>query len=71
MAQVEVGQVWEVYSATEGQWVPVTVAKVDGNTVTLRYQGVFEFITADVADLQDKPDVFRRVELDTRSDKTP
>lgn len=50
-----------MYSSTECRWVRVSVAKVDGTLVTLRYEGVFEFATVDLADMRDKPDLFRRI----------
>jgi hypothetical protein len=66
MAHVELGQVWEIYSANGKQWVPAVIAKTDQDTVTLRYQGMMEFVTVDTADLQRKPDVYRQVELAAR-----
>lgn len=65
MTEIEPGQTWEVYSEPEGRWVKMIVAKVEGETVTLRYAGVIEFLTVDLADLQAKPDVFRRAEAET------
>jgi hypothetical protein len=71
MTDIVVGDVWEMYSATEDQWVRVVVAKVDGDTATLRYEGVFEFVTVGLSDLHDKPDVFRRAETGKASATQP
>lgn len=49
---IEPGQAWEMYSAKERRWVRVFVAKVTHNFVTLRYQGVFDFFTVDLAEMQ-------------------
>ena len=71
MPDVEVGQVWEMYSATEGRWVRVMVTKIDGDLVMLRYEGVIEFITIPIDDLKNKPDVFRRAETGKASAAQP
>lgn len=63
MESVEVGQVWEMYSSAEGQWVRVVVTKIEGDKAVLRHEGVLEFITTEVSDLQNKPDLFRPVEV--------
>lgn len=31
MSDVEVGQAWEMYSASEGRWVRVVITKIDGD----------------------------------------
>jgi hypothetical protein len=59
MANVETGQVWEMYSSGENRWVRVFVAKIDDDRVTLRYEGSMEFMTVELADIESKPDVFR------------
>ena len=56
---VEVSQAWEVYSESEKTWKRMIVTKVEDNTVTLRYEGVFEFITADVTEMESDPARFR------------
>ena len=35
---VQLGQLWEVYSASEGRWSPSTVTDIDGDYITLRAQ---------------------------------
>jgi hypothetical protein len=35
---VQLGQLWEVYSASEDRWSPSTVTDIDGDYVTLRAQ---------------------------------
>ena len=57
---VALGEVWEMYSAGAGQWVRVVVTKVEDGEVTLRYEGVLEFLTVDGSDLQN-PELFRSV----------
>ena len=42
---IELGQLWEMYSAVSRRWVPVFVAKVEDGRVTLRYWGLVEFVT--------------------------
>ena len=59
MANVETGQVLEMYSSGENRWVRVFVAKIDDDRVTLRYEGSMEFMTVELADIESKPDVFR------------
>jgi hypothetical protein len=52
MANVETGQVWEMYSSGENRWVRVFVAKIDDDRVTLRYEGSMEFMTVELADIE-------------------
>ena len=59
MAAVEAGQVWEMYSASENQWVRVVVAKVEGDEATLRYVGVLEFFTVNISDMLNNQELFR------------
>lgn len=35
---VQLGQLWEVYSASEDRWSPSTVTDIDGDYITLRAQ---------------------------------
>jgi hypothetical protein len=35
---VQLGQLWEVYSAAEDRWSPSTVTDIDGDLITLRAQ---------------------------------
>jgi hypothetical protein len=65
MTDIESGQVWEVYSENERRWIRLIVTKVEGEMVTLRYEGVFEFLTINITQLQEKPDVFRPTEADS------
>ena len=59
IANVETGQVWEMYSSGENRWVRVFVAKIDDDRVTLRYEGRMEFMTVELADIESKRDVVR------------
>ena len=52
-ANIEPGQLWEMCSRGAKQWVQVVVSKIEHGLVTLRYQGVFEFVTVDLSELQD------------------
>jgi hypothetical protein len=56
---VQVGQIWEMYSATEKRWVRMIVEKIDGGTVSLRYEGVLEFATAEFAEMESNAERFR------------
>ena len=49
---IKPGQAWEMYSAKERRWVRVIVTRLQDDRVTLRHQGVFEFITVDMAEMQ-------------------
>lgn len=55
---IEPGQKWDMYSAREKRWVPVVVAKVDEERVTLRPKGLIEFLTVPRVDMA-KPELFR------------
>jgi hypothetical protein len=59
MTDIEPGQVWEVYSSRERRWEPAFVIKIEGEQVTLRYEGFLEFFTADLSIMQSKPELFR------------
>jgi hypothetical protein len=48
VVDIEPGQLWEMYSATEKRWVRVVVARIEDDRVTLRYEGVLEFFTLDM-----------------------
>ena len=56
--EIELGQLWEMYSADTRRWVPVVVAKIEGDLVTLRYRGLTEFVRVELADMQN-PERFR------------
>jgi len=49
---VELNEAWEMYSVGSGEWVRVVVTKIEAGEVTLRYEGVLEFITVDFADME-------------------
>ena len=61
MADIEPGHVWEVYSNGGGNWVRAVIASVDGDEVTLRYEGVLEFLRVDRSSFENKPEQFRQV----------
>jgi hypothetical protein len=59
MTEVEPGTVWEMYSSDDNRWIRVIVTKVEDGKATLRYEGVLEFITVDVLEMQDSRELFR------------
>ena len=59
MINVEQGQVWEVYSSHENRWVRAIVFKIQDDWATLRYEGILEFVTVDIGDMQSRPELFR------------
>jgi len=60
--EIELGQLWEMYSAGERRWVPVVVANIEGDRVTLRYRGLVEFVRVELLDMQ-KPELFRPAQV--------
>ena len=52
-ANIEPGQLWEKCSRGAKRWVRVVVSKIEDGLVTLRYEGVFEFVTVDLWAMQD------------------
>ena len=54
MDTIEVGQPWEMYVHSFGvrRWVPVVVAKIEGDQVILRHRGLTELVRVERADLQ-------------------
>jgi hypothetical protein len=58
VVDIEPGQLWEMYSATEKRWVRVVVGRIEDDRVTLRYEGVLEFVTLDMWEIQN-PERFR------------
>jgi len=56
---IEAGQVWEVYSARDKRWERAVVTKVDGARATLRYEGLLEFLTIDLSEMQSNPELYR------------
>ena len=59
MTSIQPGQVWEIYSSDEDRWSRVIVTRVDEGNATLRHEGVLEFVTAGVDEMQNTPDLFR------------
>jgi len=57
---VELNEVWEMYSLGADEWVRVVVTKIEDAEVTLRYEGILEFVTVDLADMEN-PERFRPV----------
>ena len=57
---IEQGQVWEVYSARDRRWERAVVTKVDGAQATLRYEGLLEFLTVELSELQNNPELYRQ-----------
>jgi hypothetical protein len=59
MQDVAPGQVWEIHSDGNGSWVRAIVTKIDGDQVTLRYEGLLEFLTVSLSELQGNSEMFR------------
>ena len=59
MTSVQPGQVWEMYHSEENRWSRVIVTSVDEGNATLRHEGVLEFVSADVDEMQNTPELFR------------
>jgi hypothetical protein len=49
---IEPGQLWEMYSADAGRWFRVLVTRIEDDRASLRYQGVLEFVTVDLAEME-------------------
>ena len=49
---IELNEVWEMYSVRVSEWMRVVVTKIEDGEVTLRYEGVLEFFTVDFTDMQ-------------------
>jgi hypothetical protein len=60
MVDIEPGQIWEMYSQGGRRWERVVVTDVHDGQVKLRYEGVLEFVTVELLDMVNKPDLFRR-----------
>jgi len=63
METVTPGQVWEMYSKIEKRWVRVIVASVEGDQARLRYEASYEFVTLNISDMENRPDMFQRAEM--------
>lgn len=61
MADIALGQVWEIYSDRERRWVRAVIAKQEDEQVTLRYEGSLELITVNAEDLHNDSAHFRVV----------
>jgi hypothetical protein len=59
MQDVVAGQVWEIHSDGDSRWVRAVVTKIDGDQVTLRYEGLLEFLTVSLSELQGNSELFR------------
>jgi hypothetical protein len=59
MTEVQPDTVWEMYSSDGDRWIRMIVAKVEDGKATLRYEGVLEFITVDVLEMQNNLELFR------------
>jgi hypothetical protein len=54
------GQIWEMYSQGGRRWERVVVTEIHDGHVKLRYEGVLEFVTVELLDMANRPDLFRR-----------
>jgi hypothetical protein len=61
MSDLAMGQVWEIYSNRDREWIRAVVARVEDREVTLRYVGSLELLTASADDLENSPERFRPV----------
>lgn len=61
IGDIQEGEVWEMYSTAERRWVLVIVTKLDNEDVTLRHEGVLEFLTVRAEEMRDNPERFRPV----------
>ena len=59
MTEVQPGQIWEMYSDEEKRWTRVIVTQVVDGNATLRHEGVFDFVTAGVDEMENSPEQFR------------
>ncbi len=57
---IELGQPWEMYEHSAGamRWVPVVVAKIEGDQVIVRHRGLTELVRVERSELQN-PERFR------------
>jgi len=60
MVDIEPGQIWEMYSQGGRRWERVVVTDIHDGDVKLRYEGVLEFVTVELLDMVNRPDLFRR-----------
>jgi hypothetical protein len=60
MVDLEPGQIWEMYSQGGRRWERVVVTDIHDGDVKLRYEGVLEFVTVELLDMVNRPDLFRR-----------
>jgi hypothetical protein len=57
---IEVGQVWEMYSKQDNAWVRMIVAKVEDGIITLHPEGLLELILVHRRELLNSPERFRQ-----------
>ena len=62
MQDVFPGQVWEIHATGNGGWARAVVTKIDGDQVTLRYEGLLEFLTVSLSELEGNSETFRRAD---------
>jgi hypothetical protein len=53
MAEIERGQVWEMYSQGGRRWERVIVTEIRYDEVRLHYEGVIEFVTVARSEMED------------------
>lgn len=53
MLQVEIGQLWEIYSRRSGRWMPVTLTALNGERVTFR-DAFMQFHSTTLDRIQDR-----------------
>ena len=58
---IEPGQIWERYSQGGQRWERVIVTEIHDGHVKLRYEGVLEFVTVELLDMVNRPDLLRPV----------
>jgi len=59
MQNIAPGQVWEIHANGNSRWARAIVTKIDGDQVTLRYEGLLEFLTVSLSELQGNSELFR------------
>jgi hypothetical protein len=57
---IEVAQVWEMYSKQENRWVRMIVVKVENDIVTLRPEGLLELSLLHRREMLNSPERFRQ-----------
>jgi hypothetical protein len=57
---IEVAQVWKMYSKQENRWVRMIVVKVENDIVTLRPEGLLELSLLHRREMLNSPERFRQ-----------